>query len=50
MARLPDEDIHPVATGRAAETVARHQEPQDLVFWSGWVRVRVVVCVGYTLT
>ncbi|KAF8552953.1 glutathione S-transferase [Imleria badia] len=36
MARLPDEEIHPVATGRAAETVAEHQDPQDLVFWSGW--------------
>ncbi|KAF8119757.1 glutathione S-transferase [Boletus edulis] len=36
MARLPDEKIHPVATGRAAETVAQHQDPQDLVFWSGW--------------
>ncbi|KAN0081428.1 Glutathione S-transferase, C-terminal-like protein [Tylopilus felleus] len=36
MARLPDEDIHPVATGPAAQTVAEHQDPQDLVFWSGW--------------
>ncbi|CCL99246.1 uncharacterized protein FIBRA_01261 [Fibroporia radiculosa] len=33
---IPDEDIHPVATGAAAETVAKHQEPQDLVFYSGW--------------
>lgn len=46
MARLPDEDIHPVATGPAAQTVAEHQDPQDLVFWSGWVchYPRVVVC------
>jgi len=33
---VPDEQIHPVATSRAAETVAQHQSPQDLVFWSGW--------------
>ncbi|PCH35584.1 glutathione-S-transferase [Wolfiporia cocos MD-104 SS10] len=32
----PDENIHPIATGRAAETVAQHQDPQDLVFWAGW--------------
>ena len=35
---LPDENIHPHATGRAATTVAEHQEPQDLIFYSGWVR------------
>ncbi|PIL33457.1 transporter [Ganoderma sinense ZZ0214-1] len=33
---LPDENIHPHATGRAATTVAEHQEPQDLIFYSGW--------------
>ncbi|KAI1791242.1 glutathione-S-transferase [Ganoderma leucocontextum] len=33
---LPDENIHPHATGRAATTVAQHQEPQDLLFYSGW--------------
>ncbi|KAF8841723.1 glutathione S-transferase [Paxillus ammoniavirescens] len=33
---IPDEQIHPVATGRAAETAAQHQSPQDLTFWSGW--------------
>ncbi|EMD33147.1 hypothetical protein CERSUDRAFT_57316 [Gelatoporia subvermispora B] len=33
---IPDEKIHPVATGRAAETVAKHQEPQELIFYSGW--------------
>ncbi|OCH86089.1 glutathione-S-transferase [Obba rivulosa] len=33
---IPDEKIHPVATGRAAETVAKHQEPQELVFYAGW--------------
>ncbi|KAI6119017.1 glutathione S-transferase [Pisolithus croceorrhizus] len=32
----PDANIHPVATGRAAETVARHQDPQELTFYSGW--------------
>ncbi|OSX61526.1 hypothetical protein POSPLADRAFT_1170182 [Postia placenta MAD-698-R-SB12] len=32
----PDENIYPTATGRAAETVEQHQEPQDLVFWAGW--------------
>ena len=36
----PDEKIHPVATGRAAKTVEQHQEPQDLVFYSGWVSGR----------
>ena len=35
---IPDENIHPHATGRAATTVAEHQEPQDLIFYSGWVR------------
>lgn len=35
---LPDENIHPHATSRAATTVAEHQEPQDLIFYSGWVR------------
>jgi len=33
---LPDEKIYPRATGRAAQTVARHQEKDDLVFYSGW--------------
>ncbi|KAI6007595.1 glutathione S-transferase [Pisolithus orientalis] len=32
----PTNAIHPVATGRAAETVAQHQDPQDLTFYSGW--------------
>ncbi|TFK74644.1 glutathione-S-transferase [Pluteus cervinus] len=32
----PDEQIHPVATGAAAETAAQHQTPQDLIFYSGW--------------
>lgn len=35
---IPDVKIHPHATGAAAETVAKHQTPQDLVFWAGWVR------------
>lgn len=33
----PDADIHDRATGPAADTVAKHQDPQDIVFWSGWV-------------
>jgi glutathione S-transferase len=33
---MPDENIHPHATGAALETVNAHQEPQDIVFWSGW--------------
>ena len=34
---LPDEKIFPHATGEAARTVEKHQEPQDLVFYAGWV-------------
>ncbi|KAG6885002.1 hypothetical protein C0993_006653 [Termitomyces sp. T159_Od127] len=34
---IPDVNIFPHATGRAAELVAKHQEPQDFVFYSGWV-------------
>ncbi|PCH35583.1 glutathione-S-transferase [Wolfiporia cocos MD-104 SS10] len=30
------ENIHPVATGPAAETVAQHQDPQDRVLYAGW--------------
>ncbi|KAL0955839.1 hypothetical protein HGRIS_002041 [Hohenbuehelia grisea] len=51
---IPDEHIHPTATGLAAETVQRHQEPQDLVFYAGWVRnklsllkVRTAVLILY---
>ncbi|KAF9024488.1 glutathione-S-transferase [Hymenopellis radicata] len=33
---MPDEQIHPCATERAAQTVAEHQEPQELVFYAGW--------------
>jgi hypothetical protein len=33
---MPDEHIHPHATGRAAETVAAHQAENELVFYSGW--------------
>ncbi|KAL4248313.1 hypothetical protein ABKN59_006672 [Abortiporus biennis] len=33
---VPDANIHPVATGFAAETVAKHQAPQELVFYAGW--------------
>ncbi|KAL4064732.1 glutathione S-transferase [Scleroderma yunnanense] len=34
---LPDASIHPIATGKAAETVRKHQNPQELVFYSGWL-------------
>lgn len=34
----PDAQIHPVATGRAAETVAQHQHALPLTFYAGWVR------------
>ena len=34
---VPDAQIYPHATGAAAEVVKLHQEPQDLVFWAGWV-------------
>ncbi|EPQ55206.1 glutathione-S-transferase [Gloeophyllum trabeum ATCC 11539] len=33
---VPDEKIHPHATGAAAKTVAQHEQPQDLVFYAGW--------------
>ncbi|TFK44944.1 glutathione-S-transferase [Crucibulum laeve] len=33
---IPDEQIFPHATGAAEKTVADHQEPQELVFYSGW--------------
>ncbi|AFR98466.2 glutathione S-transferase [Cryptococcus neoformans var. grubii H99] len=33
---MPDEHIHPTATGLAKKIVDAHQDPQDLVFWSGW--------------
>ncbi|EKM53396.1 uncharacterized protein PHACADRAFT_259750 [Phanerochaete carnosa HHB-10118-sp] len=33
---IPDERIFPHATGTAAKTVEKRQEPQDLVFYSGW--------------
>ncbi|KAJ3564644.1 hypothetical protein NP233_g8159 [Leucocoprinus birnbaumii] len=36
MPAIPDAQIYPHATGDAAEVVKQHQEPQDLVFWSGW--------------
>ena len=34
---IPDEKIYPEATGEAAKVVALHQDPQELVFYSGWV-------------
>ncbi len=36
---MTDHLIYPVATGAAAKVVEQHQEPQDLVFHSGWVRL-----------
>ncbi|KAF8806588.1 glutathione-S-transferase [Phlegmacium glaucopus] len=33
---IPDAEIFPHATGAAEQIVAEHQEPQDLVFYSGW--------------
>ncbi|XP_006461295.1 hypothetical protein AGABI2DRAFT_204991 [Agaricus bisporus var. bisporus H97] len=33
---IPDAQIHPVATGAASETVAKHQDPQEITLWSGW--------------
>lgn len=35
---IPDEQIHPVATGEAAKTVTTHQQIQELIFYAGWVR------------
>lgn len=38
---IPDVDIHPSATGRAAEIVQQHENADaDLVLYSGWF------CVG----
>ena len=34
---VPDVKIFPHATGEALKTVEKHQDPQDLVFYSGWV-------------
>ncbi|CAL1711382.1 unnamed protein product [Somion occarium] len=36
MSSIPDQNIFPHATGKAAETVAKHQEPQELIFHAGW--------------
>lgn len=33
---IPDQDLHPTATGAAAKTVEAHQQPQDVTFYSGW--------------
>jgi hypothetical protein len=37
----PDENVHPEATGEAKKLVDAHQDAQDLVFYSGWVRLRI---------
>ncbi|TFK50941.1 glutathione-S-transferase [Heliocybe sulcata] len=34
---VPDAQIHPHATGPAALTAAKHQDPRDIIFWTGWV-------------
>lgn len=34
---MPDAKIFPHATGAAELVVARHKEPQDVVFYGGWV-------------
>ncbi|KAI0090723.1 glutathione-S-transferase [Irpex rosettiformis] len=36
MSGVPDQNIHPVATGLAAKTVEKHQGQQPLVFYAGW--------------
>jgi len=33
---IPDEKIFPYATGTAIQTVGKHLEPQDVVFYAGW--------------
>lgn len=33
----PDVQIFPTATGNAVKTVEEHQDPQELIFYSGWV-------------
>jgi len=33
---VPDQHIHHEATAEAAKTVAKHLDPQELVFYSGW--------------
>jgi hypothetical protein len=33
----PDEQIFPHATGNAISTVEAHKEPQELIFYAGWV-------------
>ena len=37
-----EQKIHPHATGLAAKTVEAHQQPQDLVFYSGWVCILII--------
>ncbi|KAK8866183.1 hypothetical protein IAR55_001334 [Kwoniella newhampshirensis] len=33
---MPDESVHPEATGLAKHTVDAHQKEEGIVFWSGW--------------
>jgi hypothetical protein len=34
---VPDEQLFPHATGNAISTVEAHKEPQELIFYAGWV-------------
>ena len=46
---IPDEQIFPYATGAAAETVEKHQQPQDVIFYAGWVRtMRTEIAIAVT--
>ena len=33
---IPDVDIHPAATGKAADVVAQHQKDELITLYSGW--------------
>ncbi len=50
MSGVPDQHIHPVATGLAAKTVEKHQESQALVFYAGWVRLILYFDASIVLT
>ncbi|KAI9803940.1 MAG: hypothetical protein M1833_000221 [Piccolia ochrophora] len=41
MTFIPDSELHPAATGPAADLVARHKDPAPLVLYSGWFLQRV---------
>ncbi len=46
---VPDQHIHPVATGAAAQTVAKHQTLQELIFYAGWVRYALGSLMRHTV-